>query len=88
MCLALLLLYYICICHKCPALRLLTLLAISLTAVSCISSRLGGEANFGSLWRKVWIAPPTKEEIVGICSQAAGPSVQQRAIRALLETCR
>ncbi len=58
------------------------------TTTALCSSELGGEANFGSLWRKVWIAPPNKDEIVAICSQAAGPRVQRRAIRALLETCR
>ncbi len=36
----------------------------------------------------MWIAPSTKEEIVAICSQAAGPRVHERAIRALLETYR
>ncbi len=52
------------------------------------SSRYDVEANFGSIWRKVWITPPTKEEVVTICSHAAGPRVPQRAIHALLETCR
>ncbi len=36
----------------------------------------------------MWIAPCTTEEIVAICSQAAGPRVCERAIHALLETCR